>query len=233
MNLAQRFTLMVKANLNAVFDQLEDPERSLHQLIMDMEEQLESAKRAAAAAMANEDRLRGRITFQDKEIEQWKAAARRALGQENEADARSALRRSAEAERLGSRLREQLETQVRDTAEVRESLALLHERLGDARGRLQLTQARMRQNEARKAAGSVMRGVQKANLYAEFDRLEERVERQAAEDRAYLALDDSLSGGDLRRRCENAAIDETVEDRLDDLRRDLDGPAEPQPHSGA
>ncbi len=223
MNIAQRFTLMVKGNLNAVFDQLEDPERSLHQLILDMEEQLESAKRAAAAAMANEDRLRERIAFQESEIEQWKTSARRALKQGNEGDARSALRKSAEAESLAARLRERLDAQTRDTAEVRESLTRLHERLGDARNRLQITQARMRQSEARKAAGSVMRGVERANLYAEFDRLEQRVERQASEDRAYIALDDALNGHDLRRRCENAAIDEQVEDQLHDLRQQLDG----------
>ena len=221
MNIAQRFTLMVKGNLNAVFDQLEDPERSLHQLILDMEEQLECAKRAAAAAMANEDRLRERIAFQENELEQWKTSARRALKKGDEADARAALRKSAEAETMAAGLREQLNAQSRDTAEVRESLTRLHERLGDARGRLQITQARMRQSEARKAAGSVMRGVERANLYAEFERLEQRVERQASEDRAYIALDDALNGNDLRRRCEAAAIDEQVEDQLDDLRQQL------------
>ena len=46
---------------NAVLDSLEDPERSLNQLVLDMEEELEAAKRAAARAMANEDRLRSKI----------------------------------------------------------------------------------------------------------------------------------------------------------------------------
>ena len=35
MNIAQRFTLLVKGQLNAIFDNLEDPERSLHQLVLD------------------------------------------------------------------------------------------------------------------------------------------------------------------------------------------------------
>ena len=58
MQITQRFSLLVKGRVNAVLDALEDPERSLNQLIIDMEEELESAKRAVASAIANEDRLR-------------------------------------------------------------------------------------------------------------------------------------------------------------------------------
>lgn len=221
MNLAQRFTLMVKGNLNSLFDQLEDPERSLHQLILDMEEQLEAAKRATAAAMANEDRLRSKIAFHEKDAEEWRDGARRTLAQGNETDARAALRRAEEADRQIQRLREQLAAQSRDTQEVREAVARHHERLGHARSRLQITQARMRQSEARKAAGQVMRGVEKADLYAEFDRLEDRVERRAAEERAYLNLDQSLSGDDLKRRFETTAIDDAVEAELEALKQQI------------
>ena len=221
MNLTQRFKLMVKGNLNNLFDQLEDPERSLNQLILDMEEQLEAAKRAAAAAMANEDRLRAKIAFHDKDTEEWQAAARRAVAKDLEDDARLALRRAQEAGQQAQRLKQQLAEQTHDTTDVREAVARLNERLGHARSRLQITQARMRQSEARKAAGQVMRGVERANLHAEFDRLEERVERVAAEDRAYIQLDDCLSGQDLRRRFDAAAMDDAVEDQLQSLRLEL------------
>ena len=222
MNLAQRFTLMVKGNLNGLFDRLEDPEQSLHQLVLDMEEHLEAAKRAAAAAMANEDRLRSKIAFHQKDAEEWKDGARRALKSGREEDARTALRRAEEAERQRRRLKEQLDAQERDTEEVRDAVARLHERLGHARARLQVTQAKLRQSEARQAAGKVLQGVQRADLYGEFDRLEARVEQTASEERAYLALDDSLRGDDVRRRFESAEVDEAVEDGLEALRRELE-----------
>lgn len=231
MNIAHRFTLMVKGSLNGLMDQLEDPEQSLHQLILEMEEQLEVAKRAVAQAIANEDHLRSRIDFYDKDAAEWQTAARRALKRSQEDDAREALRRHEQAKHQVVRLGENLASQEQDSEEVRESVKLLHERLGEARSRLQILQARIRQTEARKAAGKVMRGMDKTNLFDEFDRLGDRVDRQAAEERAYLRFDDQLAGTDLRRRFRNAALDDAVEDGLDALRQEMghgDTTAEPK-----
>ncbi len=94
MNLAQRFTLLVKGSITSVLDSLEDPERSLHQLLLDMEEQLDAAKRATARAMANEDRLRARIAAHRQDAGRWQDATRRALAKQREADAREAMRRA-------------------------------------------------------------------------------------------------------------------------------------------
>jgi phage shock protein A len=209
MNFAHRFTLMVKGSLNALMDQIEDPEQSLHQLILEMEEQLEVAKRAVAQAIANEDHLRSRIAFYEKDAEEWQTSARRALKRGKEDDAREALRRHEQARHQASTLKENLASQEQDTEEVRESVKLLHERLGQA--------------EARKAAGKALRGMERTNVFDEFDRLGDRVDRQAAEERAYLHLDDQLSGTDVRRRFRNDALDEAVEDGLEALRREMEG----------
>lgn len=219
MNVAQRFTLMVKGSLNGVLDSLEDPERSLNQLVLDMEEQLEAAKRAAARAIANEDRLRAKVVFHQKDAAQWEDAARRAVAKEADGvDAREPLRRAELATRQAERLDERLAEQQRDTSQIRLSVARMHDQIGDARSRLQLLQARMRQGEARRAIGKVMRGVESANLYGEFERLGDRVEMRAATDAAYLQLGDELAGDDLRRRCAEAEVDDAVDARLEQLR---------------
>ena len=64
----------------------------------------------------------------------------------------------------------------------------------------------------------VMVGVQRANLQSEFDRISERVELQAAEERSYLKLDDELRGDHLRRRAEDSAVNDAVDDRMQKLR---------------
>ena len=48
MNVTQRFTLLVKDSIDAVLTRFEDPEHSLNQLVLDMEEELEAARRAVA-----------------------------------------------------------------------------------------------------------------------------------------------------------------------------------------
>lgn len=226
MNIAYRFSLFVKGSLNNFLSSVEDPERSLHQLLLDMEGQLEKAKRAAAQAMANEDRLRQRIEGITKERAEWEAAARRALGHGREDDTRSALERAEKASRLEEQLREQLQAQEQDSEKIRRAVARLHEQIEGARSRLQLLQAKMRQGEARRAMGKAMQGVQKVNLMSEFDRLGERVELQAAEETAYLDLDDELSGADVKRRFDRQAVDDAVEERMARLRQDMSSPDE-------
>lgn len=218
MNVTQRFTLLVKSSIDAVLIKFEDPERSLNQLVLDMEDELESAKRAVARAMANEDRLRSRVAFHEKDMKQWESAAESAMNKGDEEDARDMLRRLEQAERQRDRLRDELQTQSEETAEIREAITRMYERLQRARSRLELLQAQMRQGEARRSINKVMVGVQRANLQSEFDRVSDRVELQAAAERSYLKLDDELRGDDLRRRAEESAVDDAVDDRMRRLR---------------
>jgi len=218
MNVTQRFTLLVKGSIDAVLIKFEDPERSLNQLVLDMEDELESAKRAVARAMANEDRLRSRITFHEKDMQQWEEASESAMKKGDEEDAREMVRRLEQAERQRDRLQEELRTQSAETEEIREAITRMHDRLEKARSRLELLQAQMRQGEARRAINKVMVGVQRANLQSEFDRISEQVELQAAEERSYLQLDDELRGDHLRRCAEDSAVDDAVDDRMQKLR---------------
>lgn len=224
---SQRLSIFFKGRVNQVIDNLEDPERSLHQVVLDMEEQLETAKRAASRAMANERRLRDQVAKLRRDTAEFDEGARRAMAKGREDDAREYLERSQQARQRADELDHQLEEQARDTARVRQSVQQLKERLDDARSRHQLLLAKMRQGEARRAMGQAMHGVQSAGLGNEFERLAERVEVQAGEDCAYLELDDQLSGEDLRRRNQKEAVADAVEDRLASLRAELGvGPAE-------
>lgn len=223
MNIAQRFSLMMKGNVTAVLDRLEDPERSLNQLILDMKEQLEAAKRATAAAMANEDRLERQIAGRRQEAANLEQSAKRALGKARESDARDLLRRAEQSRRQAEQLETKLVEQRNDTEAASEAVALLHERLEQACSRLHLIQAQIRRREAARAAGKARRGIEKVDLYGEFERIEGRIELELAEEKAYVRLDESLRGVDVHRRLEAEALDDAVEDRLASLRRELDG----------
>ena len=68
----------------------------------------------------------------------------------------------------------------------------------------------------------VVNGAQKSNLYGEFERISEWVEEQTFAERAYLKLDDDLTGNDLRRRVEESAVEDAVESRFEKLRQDME-----------
>jgi len=214
MNILRRFNLLMKGQIHAALDAIEDPERSLNQLVHDMEEELDAAKRAVARAMANEDRLRAQITLHSQDAAEWQRAAERALGKTDEAGAREALRRVELAERQREKLSQQLEKQSKETKEVRQSVTRMQEKVDQARSRLQLVQAQMRQVEARRAIGDVLASAQSHNLMGEFERISGRIEEEAATERNYQRIDDELSGEDLKRRFEADAISDAVEERL-------------------
>lgn len=221
MNIFRRFNLLMKGRIHAALDAIEDPERSLNQLVHDMEEELDAAKRAVARAMANEDRLRAQIAFHTQDAGEWQRAAERALGKGDEAGAREALHRTELAERHRERLAQQLEKQSRETEEVRQSVARMQEKVEQTRGRLQLVQAQMRQVEARRAIGDVLASAQSHNLLGEFERISGRIEEEAATERNYQRIDDELSGEDLKRRFEADAVSGAVEERLTRLKEAL------------
>lgn len=221
MNIAQRFTFLMKGSITSLFDAIEDPERSLNQLVIDMDEQLDRAKRATAQAMANEQRLEAQIRLHEKEMNDWEGHARRAMEKGREEDAREALLHVEGAERQAEKLRAQLADQRGDTEQIRESVTRLHDQMRCARQRLHVLHARMRQSEARRAMGKVIQSVESTNLYGEFDRLGERVELRAAEESAYLRLGSELSGDDVKRRFEAEAVSGAVDDRLARLRASL------------
>lgn len=221
MNIFRRFNLLMKGRIHAALDAIEDPERSLSQLVHDMEDELDAAKRAVARAMANEDRLRAQIAFHAQDTAEWQKAAERALAKGDEAGAREALRRTELAERHRDRLTQQLEKQSKETEEVRQSVTRMQEKVDQARSRLQLVQAQMRQVEARRAIGDVLASAQSHNLMGELERISGRIEEEAATERNYQRIDDELSGEDLKRRFEADAVSDAVEERLARLRETL------------
>lgn len=127
---------------------------------------------------------------------------------------REALRRAERARRQAEEVSRQLAGQEDDTRRIREHVGRLADRLGDAHSRLQLLRSRVRQTEARRAIGSVLQRSQSVDLYAEFERLGERVELRAAEESAYTELGDELSGADLRHRLDRVEIEDAVEAKL-------------------
>ena len=220
---SQRISLFFRGRVDGLLDALEDPERCLHQVVLDMEEQLEAAKRAAARAMANERRLRDRVRDLRREVEELDQGARRAMSMGDEQGARDYLERAEQSRRQADDLDRQLADQERDSTRVKESVRRLDEKVAMAKREQQLLQAKIRQGEARRAMGKALGGVRQTNLASEFERLKDRLATTAEEDHAYLELDDELSGDDLRRRCNQEAVADAVEDRIAALRSEVGG----------
>ena len=79
MGIFDRMADIAKANMNDLLDHMEDPEKMLKNMIIEMEEALTKATSSLAKAMANEEHLRKQRQNAQEQAEQWEAKAALAL----------------------------------------------------------------------------------------------------------------------------------------------------------
>ena len=96
MGILDRFTSIVKANINELLDKAEDPEKMVDQYLREMTESLAEVREATAGVMAEEKRCKKLLDENREETEKHEELARKALAAGNEADARVFLAKKQE-----------------------------------------------------------------------------------------------------------------------------------------
>ena len=96
MGILDRFTSIVKANINELLDKAEDPEKMVDQYLREMTESLAEVREATAGVMAEERRCKKLVDENRAEMEKYEELARKALAAGNEADARVFLAKKQE-----------------------------------------------------------------------------------------------------------------------------------------
>ena len=85
MGFLDRFTSIVKANINELLDKAEDPEKMVDQYLREMTESLAEVREATAGVMAEEKRCKKLLDENREETEKYEELARKALAAGNEA----------------------------------------------------------------------------------------------------------------------------------------------------
>src|ERR1041384_5348346 len=97
MGIFERFSTMLKSNLNDLISRAENPEKMLNQLILDMKSSLAKAKQETAAAIADEKKLQADAEGLKKQAEDWERRAMLAVQEGRDDLATQALLRYNEA----------------------------------------------------------------------------------------------------------------------------------------
>ena len=91
MGVSSRFADIIKANLNALMDRAEDPEKMLTLIIDDMEDALGDIRRVAAQHIAEQKQLERTVQSLNKNIAHWQQNAELAISKGRDDLAKSAL----------------------------------------------------------------------------------------------------------------------------------------------
>src|SRR6201998_963069 len=97
MELLERVATLIRANLNDLIDQAEEPEKMIKQVILDMQNQLLQVKTQVAIAIADQHLLMKKQKENEDTADQWVRKAELAVDKGQDDLARAALERSMTA----------------------------------------------------------------------------------------------------------------------------------------
>ncbi len=200
MAILDRIAMVIRSNLNALINQAEDPEKMLDQILIDMRQQLQEAKREVAATIADEKRLAAQLEAANAQVREWDRRAVLAVQRGEDDLAREALRRKAEQQQLAAGYQSQWEAQQTTTTSLKQALRALSEKIDEAARKKNLLVARQKRAQAQKHIHEVMAGLSDTSAFDAFDRMAERVDQAEAQAAATVELSQELSGETTEQR---------------------------------
>ena len=192
MGLLDRMTILVRANINDLLDQAEDPEIMLNQILRDMEDQIRQAREQVAAMMAQEKELEADLADTQRQVRDWNERAELAVRHGQDKLARQALARMNDATTDANLYEQQLGQQRQVVARLRAQLDALQRKYDQALGNRDALVARYRRAQAQQQVAGAMQAAGPTDYGSELARMERRIrgEEARAAAGAELAADD-------------------------------------------
>ena len=194
MNIFSRFIDIINANMNAMLDKAEDPEKMLRMMIQEMEDTLIELKSSCASSMAEGAKLEKAVKEAEEASQRWEKRAMLAISKGKEDLAREAL-----AEKL------QMKKEAEQSAKLLEenrATASLEEKLSESKARFRIIKEKQeRARNEKKARESIRKDTE-----ARFEEMEKRINRMNAEN-------------DLNRGFEEMEKSDEIERELAELKK--------------
>ncbi len=217
-SLLKRIRDLISANLHAMLDQAEDPEKMVNEYLRQMQDQLYEARMAVAAAMADENKLHRLWTTNQALSQEWEDKAAAALKAGKEDLAKQALLRRRNYLTLAETYQKQYEAQDKQVEELQDALVKLEAKIAEAKARRELIVAKKHRAETQEAIVATVRTLgESTTAFEGLAALEERVDDRLARAEAMAELE----GGALETRLEDVEQEDVVEQDLAELKKKL------------
>lgn len=226
-----RLRYVIAANVNALLEKAEDPEKLLKALIREMEDAGEDARLAVADLLAEQDHLDRVIERTDNEITEWQERAEKAVATDRDDLARAALKAKSELEERLQACRDDRAQLGGRVAQLETDMNTLKSKLAEAKQKLKsytVSGQRAAAGHSRNAPEPDVSPGERRIRQAmnRFDRLQSQVERLEARVRSY-----EVGGVTPPAWGTDEPADPTVEAELEALKERLGRPAAEKPAS--
>jgi len=193
MGVFERISRIIRSNISELLDKVEDPEKVLQQIILDMQQDLREAKLYVAAAIRDMRKLEAKYQENIDMAEKWEKRAISSVELGNDVIAKEALRRKRTYEDLANGYKAQLDEQTKSVQSLKTNLMALEAKIEDAKRRKDLIMARQKRAKAQKTISETMSGLSKSKSFSIFSKMEDKVRDDEVQAEAVAELEsDSL-----------------------------------------
>ena len=199
MGIFDRFSTMLRSNINDLIARAENPEKMLIQVIEDMRGQLAKARQEVAVAIADAAKLKKQAEDEQKQAQDWEQRAMLAVRQGRDDLARQALVRHQEHAVRAQELFATWQRHQEDTEKLRDALRQLNEKIQEAQRKKNLLIAQQRRAQAQRRIHETMSGLSDSSAFEAFDRMADRIQQNERLALAAASVSEELTGENLER----------------------------------
>jgi len=195
MGVIDRVSRLVRANVNDLLDQAEDPEIMIDQILRDMESNIADARKQVAGMIAQEKELEYERNETKKLSDAWGDKAQRAVDADKDDLAREALRRQKDYGDNAALYEQQLQLQSQAVSKLKSQLSQLETKYDQTRSQRDSLIARQKRARAQEQIAASIGGVDFSAMdpSTDLDRMERKIRGQEARTAAMLEMqDDSI-----------------------------------------
>lgn len=192
MGIISRFKDIMAANINALLDKAEDPEKMIDQYLRNLESDLAKVKQETASVMAEETKTKRQLDECTEEIAKMQAYAEKAVLAGNDEDAKKFLMKKNDLVVKQASLQETYKLAADNAAKMRQMHDKLVSDISQLDARRDALKAKIavaKTQETINKIGSSVNGA--ADSLSAFDKLEAKVNRKLDEANAMAELNNS------------------------------------------
>ncbi len=223
MGIFDRIGRVIRANVNDMIDNAEDPEKVLEQSLRDMGDDLVKMRQAVAQAIASQKRTEQQYQKNNAEASKWQERAQLALTKGDETLAREALMRKKSFSETSATLKTQLDAQNQQVSSLRKNLTALESKISEAKTKKDMLKARLSAAKANQQLQSTISNINTSSATSAFERMEDKVLQVEAVSQSV----GELAGAGEEQKWASLEAGSDVEDELAAMKAQLSGTPEP------
>lgn len=223
MGILQRFSDIMRSNINALLDKCEDPAKMVDQMLLDLRQDLAEVKTETAGVMADARSAKRQLDDCDETIARYDQAARAALRAGNEADARELLAKKQQYEQTRVSLASAYELADANATKMRQLHDKLVSDISGLEARKSVIKAKVAAAKAQEHVNDITSGGDRARSSMEaFERMEAKADRMLDAAQAKVELNEAAGSTDeLADKYLTGAASPSVDDELAKLKAEM------------